>query len=243
MDGEWLAERFEADRARLQAVAYRLLGSASEADDAVQEAWLRLSRADAGEIENLNAWLTTVVARVCLDMLRSRQSRREEPLDWTASRRAGRHRSGARGDAGGIGGSGDAGRAPAPGAGRACRVRAARRLRRALRRHCRHRRALARGDAAACEPGTAAGAGDVGGGPRRGRGAAAGDRRGVFSCLARWRPASIAGGARSGRRAARRRRGVADGLADRFSHATGVAWGGRGGRRSSPARRSPPNWR
>src|SRR5688572_17558707 len=80
MDGEWLAERFEADRARLQAVAYRLLGSASEADDAVQEAWLRLSRADAGEIENLNAWLTTVVARVCLDMLRSRQSRREEPL-------------------------------------------------------------------------------------------------------------------------------------------------------------------
>lgn len=80
MDGEWLAERFEADRTRLQAVAYRLLGSASEADDAVQEAWLRLSRSDTSEVENLSGWLTTVVARVCLDMLRSRRSRREEPL-------------------------------------------------------------------------------------------------------------------------------------------------------------------
>ncbi len=78
--GEWLAERFEADRTRLQAVAYRLLGSASEADDAVQEAWLRLSRSDTSEVENLSGWLTTVVARVCLDMLRSRRSRREEPL-------------------------------------------------------------------------------------------------------------------------------------------------------------------
>ncbi len=80
MDDAWLAERFEADRARLQAVAYRLLGSASEADDAVQEAWLRLSRADTSEVENLGGWLTTVVARVCLDMLRSRRSLREEPL-------------------------------------------------------------------------------------------------------------------------------------------------------------------
>jgi RNA polymerase sigma-70 factor (ECF subfamily) len=80
MDGEWLAERFEADRTRLQAVAYRLLGSASEADDAVQEAWLRLSRADTSAVANLSGWLTTVVARICLDMLRSRRSRREEPL-------------------------------------------------------------------------------------------------------------------------------------------------------------------
>ena len=80
MDGELLAERFEADRTRLQAVAYRLLGSANEADDAVQEAWLRLSRSDTSEVENLGGWLTTVVARVCLDMLRSRRSRREEPL-------------------------------------------------------------------------------------------------------------------------------------------------------------------
>src|SRR5881398_2603519 len=77
---EWLAERFEANRTHLRAVAYRMLGSVSEADDAVQEAWLRLSRSDAGEVENLRAWLTTVVARVCLDMMRSRKSRREEPL-------------------------------------------------------------------------------------------------------------------------------------------------------------------
>ncbi len=80
MDGEWLAERFEVDRPRLWAMAYRLLGSASEADDAVQEAWLRLSRANTTEVENLSGWLTTVAARVCVDMLRSRQSRREEPL-------------------------------------------------------------------------------------------------------------------------------------------------------------------
>src|SRR5437764_2327323 len=80
MDDEWLAERFEADRTRLRAVAYRLLGSASEADDAVQEAWLRLSRADTSAVENLSGWLTTIVARVCLDMLRSRRARREQPL-------------------------------------------------------------------------------------------------------------------------------------------------------------------
>jgi RNA polymerase sigma factor (sigma-70 family) len=77
----WLAERFEEQRPRLRAVAYRMLGSLSEADDAVQEAWLRVSRADAGGVENLDGWLTTVVARVCLNMLRSRRSRREEPLD------------------------------------------------------------------------------------------------------------------------------------------------------------------
>src|ERR671924_518094 len=77
----WLAERFEADRTHLRAVAYRMLGSLSEADDAVQEAWLRLSRSDADDIENLGGWLTTVVGRVCLDMLRTRRSRREESLD------------------------------------------------------------------------------------------------------------------------------------------------------------------
>jgi RNA polymerase sigma factor (sigma-70 family) len=74
-----LAERFESERARLLAVAYRLLGSASEADDAVQESWLRLNRADTSDVQNLSAWLTTVTARVCLDMLRSRRSRREVP--------------------------------------------------------------------------------------------------------------------------------------------------------------------
>src|ERR671925_900147 len=77
---EFLAERFEEQRTRLRAVAYRMLGSMSEADDAVQEAWLRLSRTDSGAIENLEGWLTTVVARVSLNMLRSRNLRREEPL-------------------------------------------------------------------------------------------------------------------------------------------------------------------
>jgi RNA polymerase sigma-70 factor (ECF subfamily) len=75
-----LAARFEANRPRLRAVAYRMLGSASEADDAIQEAWLHVSRSAADGVENLSGWLTTVVARVCLDMLRSRKSRREEPL-------------------------------------------------------------------------------------------------------------------------------------------------------------------
>jgi RNA polymerase sigma factor (sigma-70 family) len=78
---DWLAGRFEEHRTHLRAVAYRMLGSVSEADDAVQEAWLRLSRSDARGVENLGGWLTTVVGRVCLNMLRSRRTRREEPLD------------------------------------------------------------------------------------------------------------------------------------------------------------------
>ena len=78
---EWLAERFEEHRPRLRAVAYRMLGSLSEADDAVQEAWLRLSRADTSGVENLGAWLTTVVGRVALNMLRARSTRREQPLE------------------------------------------------------------------------------------------------------------------------------------------------------------------
>jgi len=77
----WLTERFEEHRTRLRAVAYRMLGSLSEADDAVQDAWLRVSRADTSSVENLAGWLTTVVARVCLNMLRKRESRHEEPLD------------------------------------------------------------------------------------------------------------------------------------------------------------------
>jgi RNA polymerase sigma factor (sigma-70 family) len=76
----FLAERFEANRRHLRAVAYRMLGSASEADDAVQETWLRLSRSDVAAVENLAGWLTTVIARVCLDMLRARKSRREDPM-------------------------------------------------------------------------------------------------------------------------------------------------------------------
>jgi RNA polymerase sigma-70 factor, ECF subfamily len=82
MEGsQWLADRFEEHRGHLRAVAYRMLGSLTEADDAVQESWLRLSRAGAGEVENLGGWLTTIVARVSLNMLRSRKIRREETLD------------------------------------------------------------------------------------------------------------------------------------------------------------------
>jgi RNA polymerase sigma factor (sigma-70 family) len=79
-ESDWLAERFQAHRAHLRAVAYRMLGSLSEADDAVQEAWLHLSRADPAGVTNLGGWLTTLVARVCLDMLRARTSRREQPV-------------------------------------------------------------------------------------------------------------------------------------------------------------------
>jgi RNA polymerase sigma-70 factor, ECF subfamily len=75
----WVTEQFEANRPRLRAVAYRMLGAYAEADDAVQEAWLRLARDDRSDVENLSGWLTTVVSRVCLDRLRSRKSRREDP--------------------------------------------------------------------------------------------------------------------------------------------------------------------
>src|SRR6516164_7238992 len=77
----WLAEHFEARRPHLRAVAYRMLGSLAEAEDAVQDSWLRLSRADTSNVENLDGWLTTVVARVCLNLLDARKSRREEPLE------------------------------------------------------------------------------------------------------------------------------------------------------------------
>ncbi|MGA7155845.1 MAG: sigma-70 family RNA polymerase sigma factor [Acidobacteriaceae bacterium] len=81
IQSDWLAERFESHRNHLRAVAYRMLGSLCEADDAVQEAWLRLIRSDVSSVDNLGGWLTTVVARVCLDILRSRKSRREESLE------------------------------------------------------------------------------------------------------------------------------------------------------------------
>jgi RNA polymerase sigma factor (sigma-70 family) len=80
-DQEWLAQRFESHRTHLRGVAYRMLGSLTEADDAVQEAWIRLSRTDTSDVDNLRAWLTTVVGRVCLNMLRSRRTRSEAPLD------------------------------------------------------------------------------------------------------------------------------------------------------------------
>ncbi|GAA3628247.1 sigma-70 family RNA polymerase sigma factor [Nonomuraea rosea] len=84
-DHEWLTERFAEHRSHLRAVAYRMLGSLSEADDALQDAWLRASRADVGQVQNIAGWLTTVVARVCLNMLRSRGNRHEEPLDIQAA--------------------------------------------------------------------------------------------------------------------------------------------------------------
>jgi len=91
----WLTERFEENRPLLRQVAYRMLGSMSEVEDAVQETWLRLSRIDAATVENLSGWLTTVVSRVCLDMLRSRKSRREQPLDAQVAERNAAHRQGA----------------------------------------------------------------------------------------------------------------------------------------------------
>src|SRR5580693_1088514 len=80
-ENQWLADRFEEHRAHLRAVAYRMLGSLAEAEDAVQDTWLRLSRTGTAEVENLGGWLTTITARVCLNMLRSRNRRREDPLE------------------------------------------------------------------------------------------------------------------------------------------------------------------
>ncbi|GLV60411.1 DNA-directed RNA polymerase sigma-70 factor [Dictyobacter sp. S3.2.2.5] len=91
---EWQAQQFESYRSHLRAVAYRMLGSLSEADDAVQEAWLHFSRSDTSEVVNLGGWLTRVVARICLDMLRSRESRREESLDARVSDPSDRHEEG-----------------------------------------------------------------------------------------------------------------------------------------------------
>src|SRR5215831_1203028 len=84
---QWLAEQFEANRSHLQAVAYRMLGSLTEANDAVQESWLHLSRSDIGAVKNVVGWFTTVVARICLDMLRLRQAQREESLEMSLPER------------------------------------------------------------------------------------------------------------------------------------------------------------
>ena len=132
-DQDWLAERFEADRAHLRGVAFRMLGSVTEADDAVQEAWIRLSRTDTSEVDNLRAWLTTVVGRVCLNMLRSRRTRRESSLethlpDPIVSPEDG-HRSRAGGAARRFGRARDARRPRRPDARRTGRLRAPRRLR------------------------------------------------------------------------------------------------------------------
>ena len=161
-DATWLAERFESHRSHLRAVAYRMLGSASEADDAVQEAWLRLSRADTSDVENLGGWLTTVVSRVCLDMLRSRKSRREEPLSDSApdasADQAACDRSRTRGRARRFDRSGAARRARHADTTGAARLRVARHVRRAVRRDRADRRPVTRRRPAARQPGPPQGA-------------------------------------------------------------------------------------
>ena len=125
----FLTREFEANRARLEQVAYRMLGSRSEAQDAVQEVWLRLQRADAAAIGNIGGWLTTVVGRLCLDMLRTRKSRREEPLEDLPGEaidlEASMASTGGRNRHGGFGRDRDAGGAGDADSGRARRLRAA----------------------------------------------------------------------------------------------------------------------
>src|SRR5207237_7459657 len=155
-DLQWLAERFEENRGHLRAVAYRMLGSASEADDAIQETWLRLGGSDASSIENLGGWLTTVVARVCLDMLRSRTSRREEALDTqvaeAGAKREGRGRSRAGSATCRLSRPRSAGGTRPAHPRRAPRVRDARHVCRALRGDRANRRALPRRGPAARQP-------------------------------------------------------------------------------------------
>ena len=137
-ENDWLAERFEEQRSQLRAVAYRMLGSLAEADDAVQDAWVRASRAGTSEVENLGGWLTTIVARVCLNMLRSRNVRREESLEVHLPDPVDQPRGGTRPGGGGtarrLGRPGAPGRPGRPGSRRAPGLRAPRHVRSALRR-------------------------------------------------------------------------------------------------------------
>ena len=205
-DQDVLAERFEAHRARLRAIAYQTLGSASEADDAVQEAWLRLSRSDPGSIENLGGWLTTVVARVCLNML---QARREQPagihLPGSVAQRRGRHRPRAGSAARRLHRSRATGNPAHAAARRAARLRPARHVRRPVRRHRAHRRALARRGPPAGQPRPPAGPGR-GPGPRHRPDPAASHRRRVPHRRPQRRLRRAAGGTRPRRRGALQRR-------------------------------------
>ena len=205
---EWLAERFEERRTRLRAVAYRMLGSLSEADDAVQEAWLRLSRADTSEVENLDAWLTTVVARVSLNMLRSRTCGARSRSACTCPSRsstAPTDRPRARGAARRLGRARPARGPRDADPRRAARVRPARHVRRAVRRDRADRRPLPRGGPPARQPRPPPRPGRAHG-PRRGPRRAARGRRRVPRRRARGRLRGAARGARPGRRAARRPR-------------------------------------
>ena len=182
-----LARRFEADRGRLRAVAYRMLGSLSEAEDAVQEAWLRLERSDAGAIDNVSGWLTTVVGRVCLDMLRARKTRREEPLGVHLPDPCDRlrRRSGGGCVARRLGGLALLVVLDTLSSGGAARVCSARHVRRAVRRGRDDRGAFARRHQDAREPCPSAGAGRRAGARCRSHPAAPGRRR-VSRCCSRW---------------------------------------------------------
>ena len=144
-ENEWLADRFEEYRPHLRAVAYRMLGSLADADDAVQDTWLRVSRADASQVDNLGGWLTTIVARICLNMLRARNTRREESLDdrlpdpLISTEAAA---TGAGSVAGRLCQPRPAGRARYARAGRAARVRASRHVPVALLRDRSHGRSI-----------------------------------------------------------------------------------------------------
>ena len=228
-DQDWLAERFEANRSHLRGVAFRMLGSVTEADDAVQEAWIRLSRTDTSDVDNLRAWLTTVVGRVCLNMLRSRKTRREASLEThlpDPDRESGeRHRSRAGGPAGRLGRARHARRPRLADARRTGRLRAPRRLRRAVRRDRADRRPDADGDEAAREPRPSPRPGCARAGRRSRR--PVGRRRRVPRGGARRRLRTPPRRPRPGRRAALRRRGGAAG--------SGLAGPRR--RRPSPSRR------
>ena len=227
-----LAGRFEASRPRLRAMAYRMLGSLSDADNAVQEGWLHAARATArggaDDVANLEGWFTTIVARVCLDMLRSRKSRREEPLDPDDATVGGG--PGAGGDAGQLGRARAAGGARHAPARRTGGVRAARHVRPAVRRDRLHHRPVAGRGSPAGQPGASPDPGRPARTPT-GRGRAPGPSapgdRGLHGRLARRRP----GGPD---RRAGPRRGAAlgrDGIAVR--RPADGARRGRGGRRGA----------
>ena len=199
-----LADQFETHRPHLRAVAYRMLGSVDEADDALQETWLRLNRSDADAIDNLGGWLTTVIARICLDMLRSRRARHEDPMGVHVSgadhlERRDRARSGAGGAARRLGRPGPARGPRDADARRAPRLRPPRRLRPAVRRDRADRRPDADGRASAREPRPAPGPGSAGGAGRR-PGRAARGRGGVHRRLADRRHRCARRGPRPGRR-------------------------------------------
>ena len=233
-----LAAEFEAERGRLRGLAYRMLGSAAEADDAVQEAWLRLNRVDS--VDNLAAWLTTVVSRVCLDVLRSRKARREDPFEVLPEPR-GRRRSGRRGRAGGLGGPRAARRAGRAGPGRAGRVCAARPVRGAVRPDRPGAGPDPGGGEEAREPRPAAGAGHVSAAPGRPGAAPPGGGR-VPGRGPRRRPRRAARRPRPGRRAPRRPGRAPGGRGPRSARGPCRGGGDAGVREAGPLRRSRPWW-